>query len=364
MTDDPKGFDPKYDDQKDDDMIYFAKSKQKEDGSTFRKVELLTSDDVTYLSKKGSGDCAMPVPFEIRENVTLFETNGGQQKIQCWLMESLDEKHVEAVHISRRTSKGVYGSQEITLSLKGLNALREFINGVFLVDTPDRVKVPIAYPGGGMLDGSGKILSEQEFSQLIKANIRNTDDFFQLLSIQKMELAIERLKGIIEGDFENEIAIQHFLRDNIWMLGNDYVFVIENGKINSKNILDIVPRDFESYIDIVEVKLPTEKLFNYDESHSNYYSTAGLTKAIAQTQNYIYELEKKALDEEYQQKNGCAIVRPKGIILMGSREPLDDGERQYLRILNASYHNLQIITYQQLLEKATNTLRVLKERRA
>ena len=357
---DPKGFDPSFDDRKDEDTLYFSKSTQQKDGSSYRKVELLMSEDRTYLSEKTCGDRSIPVKFEIKENVTLFETDGGQQKIQCWLMESSTGKYVEALHISRRTAKGLYGSQEIVLSYKGLYALQAFIKNLFLVENPNRIKMPIQYPNESSSEAS-RILSESEFHQLIKANIRSTDDFYQLLSIQKMELAIERLARIIEGEFENEIAIQKFLKDNIWMLGNDYVFIIENGKINPKNILDIVPRNFENYIDIVEVKLPTEKLFNYDDSHNNYYSTAGLTKAIAQTQNYIFELERKSLDAEYQQVNNCAIVRPKGIIIMGSNNPPVDEERRYLRILNSSYHNLQIITYQQLLTKAENTLRILKE---
>jgi hypothetical protein len=160
---------------------------------------------------------------------------------------------------------------------------------------------------------------------------------------------------------KNEVEIQRFLKDNLWMFGNDYVFIIENGMINAQNILDVIPLNYESYIDIIEVKLPREKLFNFDESHDNYYSTAYLTKAIAQTQNYIFELEKKAVDEEYQTKNGCKIIRPKGIILFGSTDTLNEGERRYLRIFNSSYHNLHVITYQQLLEKAQNTLQIWRK---
>lgn len=33
--------------------------------------------------------------------------------------------------------------------------------------------------------------------------------------------------------------------------------------------------------------------------------------------------------------------------------------RQYLRVLNSSYHNIKIITYQQLLAKAKNSLSLL-----
>ncbi len=234
------------------------------------------------------------------------------------------------------------------------------MNNLILVDTSDRTRIPITVQNTNS-STPPQIISDHEFIELIKANIRSTDDFYKLLSIQKMELSAERLEQIIAGDYKNEVDIQCFLKDNIWMFGNSYVCIVENGKINAQNILDMVPQNFESYIDIIEVKLPKEKLFNFDENHQNHYATSHLTKAIAQTQNYIFELEKKTVDEEYQNENNCKVIRPKGIILFGSQEPLTTEERQYLRILNSSYHNLQIITYQQLLEKAKNTLRVWKD---
>jgi len=229
------------------------------------------------------------------------------------------------------------------------------------MDTDERTKVPISTDISHN-EKFHQVITEAEFAELIKANIKSTDDFHKLISIQRMELSIERLGQIISGDYKNEVEIQAFLKDNVWMFGNDYIYVVENGKINAQNILDMIPQDFESYIDIIEVKLPTEKLFNFDTSHNNYYSSAPLTKSIAQTQNYIFELEKKTTDEKYQFENRLKIIRPKGIILFGSQEPLVDEERQYLRILNSSYHNIQIITYQQLLEKAKNTLSIWKER--
>ncbi len=173
-----------------------------------------------------------------------------------------------------------------------------------------------------------------------------------------MQLAIERLEEIVAGDYKNEAEIQRFLKDNIWMFGNSYVSIVDNGKIDDRNILDLVPQDLESYIDIIEVKLPSERLFNFDGSHSNYYAKSGLTKAIAQTQNYIFELEKKTAYHQFQSSNNCKVVRPRGMVLYGSESPLTAEEQQYLRILNSSYHNLQVITYQQLLEKAKNTLQI------
>lgn len=357
---DGKGFDPKYDDNKQNDVMYFSSAKKKEDGSSFRKIELLMEEGASLLSEKNKEAASTPVEFSINETITLFQSPGGQQKIQCWLMETTSGKYIQALHISRRTGKGVYGSQEVTLRFEEIFKLREFLNNLTVVDAPTRTKIPIKTQPVRS-DAPPQILSDREFIKLMKANIKSTDDFYKLLSIQKMELAVTRLEKIIEGDYKNEVDIQHFLKNNLWMFGNDYVYVVENGKINAQNILDMVPQNFESYIDIIEVKLPKEKLFNFDENHKNYYSTAHLTKAIAQTQNYVFELEKRTTDEEYQNGNACKVVRPKGMILFGSQEPLNEEERQYLRILNSSYHNLKIITYQQLLEKANNTLRVWRE---
>lgn len=355
-----KGFDPEYDDNKQNDVMYFSAAKKKEDGSTYRKVELLIEESVSHLSEKNKEVDSSPVEFSIKESIMLFQSPGGQQKMQCWLMESTSGKHLQAIHISRRTSKGVYGSQEVTLRFEEIFKLRAFLNNLTVVDTPERTKIPISTQRTNS-DTPPQILSDREFSELIKANIRNTDDFYKLLSIQKMELAVTRLEEIVTGDYKNEVDIQCFLKENLWMFGNDYVYIVENGKINAQNILDMVPQNFESYIDIIEVKLPKERPFNFDDSHKNYYSTSHLTKAIAQTQNYIFELEKKTVDEEYQKENSCKVIRPKGIILFGSQDPLNEEERQYLRILNSSYHNLQVITYQQLLEKAKNTLRVWRK---
>ena len=61
-------------------------------------------------------------------------------------------------------------------------------------------------------------------------------------------------------------------------------------------------------------------------------------------------------NNEYQENNNCKIIKPRGIILIGTKKDLNEKETEYLRILNSSYHNLYIITYQQLLEKAKNIL--------
>lgn len=358
-VEDKKGFEPQYDDSKLTDALYVGKENIKPDGSSYRKLEVIIDQKENYLSEKSKEQGATPVEFSIKDDVILYCSDSGQQKIHCWLIESSGSKSINAISISRRTKKGVYGSQEITLTIDAIVALKVFLDNLFSIDTKttkSSFKISLSELNRSVQQSFSQIISDKQFFELIRANIKSTDDFYKLISLQKMEIAIKQLKKILCGEYENEIGIQKFLRDNIWMFGNDYAFVIEDNKINAKNILDIIPQDIESYIDIIEVKLPKEKLFNFDESHQNYYSTSNLTKAIAQTQNYIFELENKANGKEYQQINNCRIIRPRGIIIYGSDHELNIEEKKYLRVLNASYHNLHIMTYQQLLEKAQNTI--------
>ena len=355
------GFNPQYDDLKKEDTIYVGKS-YKNNGSEdeFRTMEILTSQNGTLLTEKNKEENSKPIDFNIIERETLFLSPSGQIKIFCWLIEDNEKIGIRGLHISRRASKGVYGSQEVTLNAKSVVLLKNFLNNIQVVDTSNKnaFKVPVSE-----LDDKkyNSIITEEEFTKIIKSNIKSIDDFYNLLSLEKMKLNIDRLKSIISGGYQNEIEIQKFLKENLWMFGNDYSFIIEDNKINAKNILDIMPKTSENYADIIEVKLPNEKLFNWDPSHSNLYPTSHLTKAISQTQNYIFELEKKMTDEEYKEIRECNIVRPKGIILFGSNEELSIEERNYLRLLNSSYTNISIITYQQLLDKALTTINLLKK---
>lgn len=362
MSGEIKGFNPEFDDNKTTGVLHVSKDIGKADGSGYRKIEILIDQEENYLSERNKEYESTPVKFFNKEEEILYRSDSGQQKIHCWLMESDDNRSINAINISRRTGKGVYGSQEVTLTADAIIALKKFLDNIFYIDTKRKSKfsIPLSELNCSIPSTFSKIITEEEFLELIKANINNTDDFYKLLSLQKMDIAIKSLENILLGDYINEIFIQKFLKENIWMFGNDYAFVVENNKINPSNILDLMPQNIENYVDIIEVKLPNERLFSYDNSHQNYYPASNLTKAIAQTQNYIFELEAKTCDEIYQQINNCKVIKPRGIILCGADQVLNEDEKKYLRILNASYHNIQIITYQQLLEKAHNTIDIIK----
>lgn len=349
-----KLFNPKYDNNKKDGKIYIGKKNITKEGEIYRAAETLTDFGNTYLTKKNKDDKSTPKEFNVIEKITLYESPIGQQKYSCWLIECDDENKTRALHLCRRTSKGiVFANQELTLNAHSIGVLKQFLDKIKVCDEGNAFKIETS-----MDKGNKQIVTQTEFSKIIENNIDEIDDYYRLIDLKKKKLSIEKLEAIINDEFKNEVDIQKFLKNNLWLFGSQYCALVEEEKINSKNILDGIPKNLESYVDIIEVKLPTEQLFVFDSGHKNFYSSSILTKAIAQTQNYIFEMEQLSNDSYYQDKNNCKIIKPRGIILIGSKNDLNEEENKYLRILNSSYHNLQVITYQQLLARAKNMLNI------
>ncbi|MCL2370637.1 MAG: DUF4263 domain-containing protein [Firmicutes bacterium] len=359
-------FNPEYDDNYVEDVIYVGDvhCKENETKTRFRHMTLLTSPEKTYLTKKNKDEVAIPRNFNTANDVVLYESSGGQVKIHCRITEYKGETEVgrfDILHISRRKGKGTYGSQEIALPPDAVYKLKNFLDNLFFekFENLDKHKIQLEYEHVK----ASKMLTSDEFKKLVEANIKNIDDLEQIITLKYRQEAIVRFEQIITDatSYKNEVEITKFLSGHQWMFGNEYAYFADNNKIDNKNIVDLAPVNIECFVDIIEVKLPTETLFYYDNGHSNYYPSAELTKAIAQVQNYIFQLEKQSLKPEYQEREKKKIVRPYGIVLIGSKKVLSDGEWQYLRILNSSYHNIRIYTYQQILERAKNLLKTKED---
>jgi hypothetical protein len=341
------GFNPDYDDKKFENQIYFSEVKG-EESKKYRKAELLFSNDGLLLNTKED------IKIEIKNYLSLYETDKKQQKYGCWLYEvECNGRNIpitQGLHIARRTTKGVVGDHEVTLNFEAIVKLKKFLNSLQFADftKSEKYKLPLSEPM------PQKIITPDEFQKML-LNIASIGDYEKVIAIKQRENAIKKLKDIINGNYKNEIEIQNFLRENLWLFGSEYAEFIDDTTINKRNKADGIPQTIDGYIDILEVKLPNEKLFILDHNHNNYYCSAELTKAIAQTQNYIYEMEQN-IKENYEKNNNCMIVRPKGIVLFGSKDELSNDENKYLRMLNSSYHNLTIMTYQQLLKRAENSL--------
>ena len=82
-----------------------------------------------------------------------------------------------------------------------------------------------------------------------------------------------------------------------------------------------------------------------------------LVAAIAQSAAYLYEVEREANSVKFLERVGqVPTVKPRCILLFGRSQDWSPEEKTAYRILNASYHNLNVMTYDHVLERAKRML--------
>lgn len=167
-------------------------------------------------------------------------------------------------------------------------------------------------------------------------------------------------------DFKNSLKTaktesywQKWFEKNNWILGNEFVRVLDERDIDTKNIADYLMETFDGFVDIVEIKRPNGELkfWSSNTDHGNLVPSHGLVKAITQTQNYIQALEEEINSAKTRERlDGTIIVKPRATLVFGRSNDWDNNERKAFRILNAGYKNLTILTYDQVLARAKRTL--------
>ena len=68
---------------------------------------------------------------------------------------------------------------------------------------------------------------------------------------------------------------------------------------------------------------------------------------------YIYELEREANSIKFLEKvGGVKTVKPRCILVFGRSFKWNQRQQEALRILNAGYHNLTVMTYDHVAQRA------------
>ena len=149
---------------------------------------------------------------------------------------------------------------------------------------------------------------------------------------------------------------------------------------------DIILINCLSDIEIVELKRPDEYLFNYDPSRGKFYMTKTLSIATAQSERYIstfykgndpdFKIDGKSIREYIDSQFGgtieLSICRPKALIIIGAihrlaknydnlspanklkvlREDYDKNLESAYKELKASFKNIEVTTYTEIIEGA------------
>ena len=115
---------------------------------------------------------------------------------------------------------------------------------------------------------------------------------------------------------------------------------------------------YDGFLDVVEIKKPEGGLrfWASTKDHDNYVQSSDLTKAITQATKYIYELEREANSAKFLERVGVRVIKPRCILIFGRSNDWNNEQKEAYRILNSSFHNLTIMTYDHVLNRAKRIL--------
>lgn len=174
-----------------------------------------------------------------------------------------------------------------------------------------------------------------------------------LLSAKRIN-SINQYESMLNGNLV-EADWQKWFEENSWVLGSEFVRVLDERIIDTKNISDFLMEAYDGFLDIVEIKRPEGDMTFWAKSqdHGNYYPSTDLVKAITQASKYIYEVERESNSNKFlTQVDGVRTVKPRCILIFGRSVNWNPEQIEAFRILNSEYHNISILTYDHVLDRA------------
>lgn len=206
-----------------------------------------------------------------------------------------------------------------------------------------------------------QLLHQSDKTQMLEFLIHNDVipvDLELGLAHARRARAIDEFQAMLESDL-TENKWQEWFEQNHWVLGSDFVRVLGERKIDTRNISDFLMQSYDGFLDIVEIKRPEGGLqfWHSQLDHNNYVPHSDLIKAITQSSKYIHEIEREADSMKFcQSVGGVKTIKPRCTLIYGRSNNWNDAQQEAFRILNSSYHNLTIITFDHVLHRAQRIL--------
>ena len=168
--------------------------------------------------------------------------------------------------------------------------------------------------------------------------------------LQSLKEIIKELEAIVSLENRNENQIQAFLTENPVLLGIEYKRIVPKHKLGAEYEMDYALERYDGIYDLLEIESSNLKLFTKQGN-----PTKELVHAEQQVLDWQQWLEEKNF---YAQEKLRGITSPKGYIIIGRNE--SDNIKRKLKRRNATFNGIQILTYDDLLDKAKTLLNRIK----
>jgi hypothetical protein len=194
--------------------------------------------------------------------------------------------------------------------------------------------------------------------------VESSPDLATKLSYSRIQ--IERKKVLDElqerlqasySETNGDDSWQSWISKNNWLFGVNYKKPVEKAKINLSGIMpDFLYPTIDGFVDVLEIKLPKDDVLVEDTSHKESWKwTPETNSAIGQVVNYLTEIDRLRFENEHKIQNETdqkvLFLKPRAFILIGNSKKWVETKKEALRKLNYYLHSIEIITYQDLLDR-------------
>ncbi len=202
---------------------------------------------------------------------------------------------------------------------------------------------------------------EEVATQLIESGLLS-DKIYITIDLIRKQKALDDFIDAIDKDYA-ESYWQEWFKINKWILGSEYMEILDERRIDSGNIADYLVKAFDGFLDIVEIKKPNGlKFWAETKDHDNYIPSSDLIKAITQCQNYLYEIERESNSAKFLERtNETKIIKPRCMLVFGRSNDWSADKQKAFRMLNSMYTQISIMTYDHLLSRAKNIFGISDE---
>lgn len=215
--------------------------------------------------------------------------------------------------------------------------------------------------GEASVENLKAIFNNPDKEKLLNFIIQNDilpEELFIDLQYQERIKAVKEFEQMLsESLLENHW--QKWFKKNSWILGSEFVKILDERDIDTDNISDYLMQAYDGFLDIIEIKRPSKELqfFATSKDHDNYIPSVDLTKAITQSMKYIYELERESNSDKFIKRvGGIKTIKPRCVLIFGRSNDWNNDQKEAYRILNSTYQNLNILTYDHVLDRARRIL--------
>lgn len=261
------------------------------------------------------------------------------------------------------TLESVSPKSELTLDNEEFQRLIEFVSNNY---EPFKKGVKKYIPIDGKFDQESiehikGLFDNPDKQKVLDFVLRNnilSNDLVASLQNQTKTNAIMEFEEMLRQDLLEQ-KWQEWFKKNDWVLGSEFVRILDERDIDTANITDYLMQAYDGFLDIIEIKRPDGglKFWADTQDHGNYVPSSDLTKAITQATKYIYEVEREADSVKFAERVGnIKTIKPRCVLIFGRSNDWGIEQKEAYRILNASYHNLSIMTYDHVLGRAKRIL--------